>query len=945
MTYDYLLTQDGNNNELFSLEKDISPMNDLYADDGYDNDEKPNLPQIKVDYREFNSFYNMKEWLKQGEYTLPAIYKTLNDGKFYFDDVLFDGNSNDTLVPYVNDAIKGITINSQGQVSRVLSEHMDSCFVQKNEINGHCLNAKVFPDDYENFSFKEFAYFKHYGSIKSLDESRKYKNMIFPLQFANSLITEIIIPEGIQFIASKAFYKCSDLVSVKLPSTLKAIGRGAFKGCTKLKEIYIPESCGVIESSAFMGCSSLSSVTISNGVTEIRDRAFYNTGISSLFLPNSVVQVGVKAFAYCKNLQTVYIGKGVHKKNGDPHTLLNGTAFYKSPINNFYVDKRNENVKTGKNGELMIRYGNEGWMIIKVPYDFKGMYVADPSAKSMIKNLFEYSSIGKERLGIGGNIGTKLTGINFNNINTVPDYLCSGNAYITTLIMPHIHKMGYNPFTGRHINNITIGCEDGDERLENYPITLKKHGVDDNKFDIKNILNFAKDCQFTFLSGDKSLYMDEPLWNEYLSGHYTVLLNNEWQVSSVSNPNEELYEGPYESFSNKGSSGETSMAMMYIDIEGYEYFHFYIRSYAESSYDYVMASKLDADFDIDTESYDSSVVMSHTSGKQNSNTSLNGYTHVVYDNIDKGKHRITIGYRKDSSVNNGDDRGYVLIPKKQTKVTASSSLSYDIILNGFERTSLLGDAYNTYQSVNSEYDYDAIYSYTYTKLRINFSNAPVLQFYAGSSSESEYDFICISNVDEDVEDIMREACENEDTGMVKEREWLFSSIYQYNYLTPNDINTYGVVTIENDGGEHYVDVYYFKDSSSYDGNDRGYIAITSNGFIEDIDFGWEGGRDDEEDDDGILEFDIDNDANSIRSFFYYLRDEEISNFTLYFDGDTYYISDVTYTLGGCEEDEVTGDYGEYAELWQNGRIVYAFGDSGYAYDGATWDDYTENGFC
>ena len=39
-----------------------------------------------AEYKEFASFYAMKEWLKGGEYTLPAIYKTLNgykhDGTF-----------------------------------------------------------------------------------------------------------------------------------------------------------------------------------------------------------------------------------------------------------------------------------------------------------------------------------------------------------------------------------------------------------------------------------------------------------------------------------------------------------------------------------------------------------------------------------------------------------------------------------------------------------------------------------------------------------------------------------------------------------------------------------------------------------------------------------------------------------------------------------------------
>lgn len=46
---------------------------------------------------------------------------------------------------------------------------------------------------------------------------------------------------------------------------------------------------------------------------------------------------------------------------------------------------------------------------------------------------------------------------------------------------------------------------------------------------------------------------------------------------------------------------------MYIDIEGYTNFKFYIRSYAQSYYDYVMVSQLDATI---------------TSGSSYSNTTL-----------------------------------------------------------------------------------------------------------------------------------------------------------------------------------------------------------------------------------------------------------------------------------------------------------------------------------
>jgi hypothetical protein len=96
---------------------------------------------------------------------------------------------------------------------------------------------------------------------------------------------------------------------------------------------------------------------------------------------------------------------------------------------------------------------------------------------------------------------------------------------------------------------------------------------------------------------------------------------------------------------------------MYIDIEGYSEFKFYIRSNGESSYDYVRVGTLDKD--------PSSSVYVSTKGKQNSDTTIGSYTLVTFNNIDEGAHRIIIDYRKDSSQDSGTDRGYVLIPIEQ----------------------------------------------------------------------------------------------------------------------------------------------------------------------------------------------------------------------------------------------------------------------------------------
>ena len=144
-------------------------------------------------------------------------------------------------------------------------------------------------------------------------------------------------------------------------------------------------------------------------------------------------------------------------------------------------------------------------------------------------------------------------------------------------------------------------------------------------------------------------------------GSYTVNLNSQWQLStSKANPDSSLYEGVYESFSNYNV--DSGVATMTITITGYKKFSLYIRSYAETNYDYVMVGQLDKAITGST-SYSSTDVKAHTRGNQQSGTAISNYTLVEYDNMTGGTHTIAIVYRKDSSVNNNDDRGYVLISK------------------------------------------------------------------------------------------------------------------------------------------------------------------------------------------------------------------------------------------------------------------------------------------
>lgn len=136
---------------------------------------------------------------------------------------------------------------------------------------------------------------------------------------------------------------------------------------------------------------------------------------------------------------------------------------------------------------------------------------------------------------------------------------------------------------------------------------------------------------------------------------WVINLNDQWQLSTdVANPDSSLYDGVYESFSNKGVNSSSSTCS--ITISGLETFSMYVRSDGESTFDYVTVYDLDS----------TSSVKQSFKGNANSGTTINDYTLITFTDIDPTTtHTITIKYSKDSSQNSGTDRGYLLIPKNQ----------------------------------------------------------------------------------------------------------------------------------------------------------------------------------------------------------------------------------------------------------------------------------------
>lgn len=152
---------------------------------------------------------------------------------------------------------------------------------------------------------------------------------------------------------------------------------------------------------------------------------------------------------------------------------------------------------------------------------------------------------------------------------------------------------------------------------------------------------------------------------EAVGASVIVNLNSQWANSTKSSIS------GYKCFqSNKSYNVNSGVDIMTITINGFTEFTCYIRSYAESNYDYVMIGQLDQAITGSSSYSNTTLVKAHTRGNQQSGTALSNYTAVTYSGIDGGEHTITVVYRKDSSVNNNDDRGYLLIPDENLTINA-----------------------------------------------------------------------------------------------------------------------------------------------------------------------------------------------------------------------------------------------------------------------------------
>lgn len=139
-------------------------------------------------------------------------------------------------------------------------------------------------------------------------------------------------------IAAKTFYYCQYITSLTIPATVREIGEEFISYTTRLERItveagsqYYKDIDGILytaDGTTLLNCPihRFDPVAVPDGVRTIAERAFMNSNITSVVLPNTLTEIGYFAFELCKHLTKVTIPASVTTLG---RTVFGGCYFLK----------------------------------------------------------------------------------------------------------------------------------------------------------------------------------------------------------------------------------------------------------------------------------------------------------------------------------------------------------------------------------------------------------------------------------------------------------------------------------------------------------------------------------------------------------------------------------------------------------------------------------------
>ena len=285
------------------------------------------------------------------------------------------------------------------------------------EVNGisETNNVVIIPNQVDNIEVKEIKkeLFLNNIYIEKLVIPETVTTLGYRMCYGCTNLKEVNLPDNISVIPDYAFEKCTLLEKINIPQSLVQIRNDAFAE-SGIKEFIAPDSFKEIWGYAFKDCKNLEKVDL-NKTTSIGDMSFENcTKLSSIVLPNTLVELGTYVFSGCTLLNNIKMpsnpieitntfiyGSGYYN---DAKNWENGILYvdnYLITTNNDLLNQQSINVKEGTIVIAINAFTNNGKNLKSIVLP-EGLKIIGSSAFSSLYSLSQIN-IPSSVISIGNN--------------------------------------------------------------------------------------------------------------------------------------------------------------------------------------------------------------------------------------------------------------------------------------------------------------------------------------------------------------------------------------------------------------------------------------------------------------------------------------------------------------------------------------------------------------
>lgn len=341
------------------------------------------------------------------------------------------------------------------------------------EVNGisETNNVVIIPNQVNNIEVKEIKkeLFLNNIYIEKLVIPETVTTLGYRMCYGCTNLKEVNLPDNISVIPDYAFEKCTLLEKINIPQSLVQIRNDAFAE-SGIKEFIAPDSFKEIWGYAFKDCKNLEKVDL-NKTTSIGDMSFENcTKLSSIVLPNTLVELGTHVFSGCTLLNNIKMpsnpieitntfiyGSGYYN---DAKNWENGILYvdnYLITTNNDLLNQQSINVKEGTIVIAINAFTNNGKNLKSIVLP-EGLKIIGSSAFSSLYSLSQIN-IPSSVISIGNNAFSS-TDLYENQSNWE-----NGGFYIDNWLLA-VDNVKMTEFT---VKEGTVGVSDGKSDTSLFP--------------------------------------------------------------------------------------------------------------------------------------------------------------------------------------------------------------------------------------------------------------------------------------------------------------------------------------------------------------------------------------------------------------------------------------------------------------------------------------------